>query len=137
MENWFQMNMPESEINAHSSLSLAYLGDAVFELMVRSWLMQRQAARSGELHKTAVNYVKAPAQAEYAKKLLPILTEEELGVYKRGRNCHVNSVPHGANKGDYHAATGLEMLFGYLYLKGQTARLGELFAVLTEEEECR
>ena len=134
MVNWFSMDMPEKNINAHSVLSLAYLGDAVYELMVRAWLMKRSALRSGELHRSAVEYVKAPAQAELVKKLLPLMTEEELAVFRRGRNCHVNSVPHNAEKGDYHAATGLEALFGYLYLQGKTERLCELFSVLTEED---
>ena len=83
--------------------------------------------------------VKAPAQAKAAAALLPALTEEEHAVYRRGRNSHVNSVPRGASKAEYHAATGLEAVFGYLYLSGRRERIKELFKVvlgcLTQTEE--
>ena len=127
------MQVPDEHINRQGNLSLAYLGDAVFELMVRAWLIRKGSMKSGDLHKAAVSYVKAPAQAELIQKLLPFLNEEEMGIYKRGRNTHVKSVPQNADISEYHAATGLETLFGYLYLKGKTEKLCELFAILTEE----
>ena len=79
------------------------------------------------------SFVKAPAQAKAAAKLLPLLTEEEAAVYKRGRNAHVHGVPQGTDVGEYHAATGLEALFGYLYLRGRRERLNELFGAIMED----
>ena len=85
-----------------------------------------------ELHKKTVAIVNAPAQAEAAERLLPLLDEDEMYVYKRGRNAKVNSVPHKADIAQYHAATGLEALFGWLYLQGKTQRINELYAVCAE-----
>ena len=79
--------------------------------------------------------VKAPAQAERAERILPLLTEEELAVYKRGRNAHVHTIPHSASRSDYLKATALECLLGDLYLRGQRERINELFAVMMEGEE--
>ncbi len=89
-------------------------------------------AAVGELHRLTVKHVKAPAQAKVMEKLLPLLTEEELALYKRGRNAHVHGVPQGASVGEYHAATGLEALFGWLYLQGRHERLNTLFAAAME-----
>ena len=86
-----------------------------------------------QLHRLTVEQVRAEAQAEAAKKLLPHLDEEELAVYKRGRNTKVNSAPHHAEIAQYHAATGLEALFGWLYLQGRNERIGELFTIIMEE----
>ena len=85
-----------------------------------------------ELHKKTVAIVNAPAQAEAAERLQPLLTDDERYIYKRGRNAKVNSVPHKADIGQYHAATGLEALFGWLYLQGKTQRINELYAVCVE-----
>ena len=134
MYDYFNMNMPEREVNAQANLSLAYLGDAVYELLVRAHLMKNAALRASELHREAVQLVSAPSQARFAEKLLPVLTEEEFSVYKRGRNCHVNSVPQNADISQYHAATGLECLFGWLYLRGETERLCGLFSVIAEDK---
>ena len=82
------------------------------------------------MHRMTVAFVRAEAQAEAAAKLLPVLTTEEASVYKRGRNAKVNSVPHNADIGQYHAATGLEALFGWLYLLGRTERINELFNII-------
>jgi len=111
------------------------LGDAVFELMVRSWLCIHGKCTSRGLHSAAITYVSAPAQAKAVKKLFDMFTEEERDVFRRGRNAHVNSVPQRASLDEYHAATGLEALFGYLYLKGKTDRLNELFAEIMKEQE--
>ena len=120
------------EINQISSLGLAHLGDAVYELMVRSWLCLHGKATNKGLHKAAVTYVSAPAQAQRAEKILPVLTEEEQDVFRRGRNSHTAAVPKGASIGQYHTATAVEALFGWLYLKGETDRLNELFSLMME-----
>ena len=86
------------------------------------------------LHRETVALVKAPSQARFAEKLLPALTEEELAYYRRGKNSHVHAVPKGATPAEYAKATGLETLFGALYLSGQTERLNELFHVIMKED---
>lgn len=123
----------KAEINRLPNLSLAYVGDAVFELLVRDYLINNHSSGVSGLHNAALKYVSAPAQAEAAKKLLPYLTEDETAVYKRGRNTKVNSVPHNATVEQYHAATGLETLFGYLYLLGDSERIAILFEIITGE----
>ena len=125
--------MSEQDVNKISILGLAHVGDAVYELMTRSRLCLEGHSSVMELHRRTVAKVNAAAQAEAVKKLLPDLTEEELAVYKRGRNAKVHSVPHHADIGQYHAATGLEALFGWLYLCGRTERLNALFSRITEE----
>lgn len=121
------------EINQISSLGLAHLGDAVYELMVRSWLCLHGKATNKGLHKAAITYVSAPAQAQMTEKILPILTQVEQDVFRRGRNSHTAAVPKGASVGQYHTATALEALFGWLYLRGETQRLNELFSLMMEE----
>ena len=121
------------EINQISSLGLAHIGDGVYELMVRTWLCLHGKATNKGLHKAAVTYVSAPAQARRVQKILPILTGEEQDVYRRGRNSHTAAVPKGASVGEYHAATGLEALFGWLYLQGETERLNQLFELMMED----
>ena len=134
MTDYFNLNLQSEDIMKISNLGLAHLGDGVFELMVRSWLCLRGKSTGRGLHAAAVGYVSAPAQAQAVKRVMPMLTEEEETVYRRGRNAHVNSVPHSASLEEYHAATGLEALFGYLYLKGRTERLNELFETIMAEE---
>ena len=123
----------DKELDTISALGLAHVGDAVFELMVRTWLCTRGISSAKHLHDGTVEIVSAKAQASAAKRLLPKLSTEEIAIYKRGRNAHVNSVPQASTLGEYHAATGIEALFGYLYLKGETQRLGELFKIVIEE----
>ena len=125
----------EQEVNKLSMLALAHVGDAVFELLVRARLCADGPAAVAQLHRQTVAQVNAAAQAEDMKKLLPLLTPEEAALYKRGRNTKVNSVPHHADVGQYHAATGMEALFGWLYLLGRTDRIAELFAALAEEQD--
>ena len=124
--------MTDAELGKLSILALAHVGDAVYELLVRTLLAERGIATVVQLHRETVARVKAPAQARAAAVILPLLTEAEHAVYKRGRNAKVNSVPQHADAAQYHAATGLETLFGWLYLLGRTQRLRELFAVITE-----
>ena len=113
---------------------LAHIGDAVFELMIRTWLCDKGTSNAKNLHTGAVTYVSAKAQAAAAEKILPKLDEEETAIYKRGRNTHVSTIPKGSTHDEYHAATGLEALFGHLYLKGNTERLNELFSVIIKEK---
>ena len=135
MEHYFRINMEEQQINAISNLGLAHIGDAVFEVLCRGYLCCRGGKRVDQLHRDTVAMVKAPAQAGYADKLLPCLTEQELAYYRRGKNSHVHAVPKGATAAQYAKATGLETLFGALYLAGQTDRINELFHVIIGEEE--
>ncbi len=133
MENYFQMNLTRQEINAFSNLGLAHIGDGVYELLCRSHLCAQGNHTVGNLHKSTVQMVKAPTQAKFAEKLLPHLTEDELSWYRRGKNAHVHAVPKGATAAEYAKATGLETLFGALYLSGQTDRINELFHIMLEE----
>ena len=135
MKDYFNITMTEDEIRAISSIGLAHLGDAVYELLVRSWLCTHGRATGKGLHRAAVELVRASAQAERAEKIQPMLSEEELAVYKRGRNAHVHTIPHNASRSDYLKATALESLLGWLYLRGEKERINELFAVMMEEEQ--
>ena len=131
--NYFRPEIDVHDINRISMLGLAHIGDSVYELLVRTMLCATGHQAVNDLHRLTVSYVNAAAQARAAEKLLPELNAEEQAVYKRGRNCKVNSVPHNATLGQYHAATGLEALFGWLYLKGETKRIDALFAMIMEE----
>ena len=127
----FFPEMPVQDVNKISMLGLAHVGDAVYELLYRSKLCTDGHTAVAEMHRMTVAFVRAEAQAEAAAKLLPVLTQDETSVFKRGRNAKVNSVPHNADIGQYHAATGLEALFGWLYLMGRTERINELFNIIT------
>ena len=133
MADNFTQHMDSEQLGSLSSLALAHVGDAVFELMVRSWLANGGKATSGSLHKDTVQIVNAKAQAEFIKLLEPMLSEDEQRVYKRGRNTRVNSVPKHMSIADYHAATGFEALFGWLWLKGDKDRLNILFDTITNK----
>ena len=128
----FHPEMSLQEINKISLLGLAHVGDAVYELLTRTMLCRQGHSAVGELHRLTVSYVKAPAQARAAERLLPLLRDEEREIYRRGRNAKVHAVPHGAEPAEYHAATGLEALFGWLYLQGKLERIGELFSAAAE-----
>lgn len=116
-----------------SPLTLAFVGDGVYDLMVRERLVCQANRQAGKLHKLAVEQVKCQAQAQRMEKIFPLLTEEEQSVYKRGRNAHTTHTPKNATSADYHGATGMEALFGYLYLKGRLKRLRELFVLMCQE----
>ena len=135
MTDYFHLNVSQDSIQSISTLGLAHLGDGVYELMVRSWLCLRGKATSRGLHKATVHYVAAPAQASLTRKILPILTEEETDVFRRGRNSSPHTIPRAASREEYQAATALEALFGYLYLQGKTDRLNELFGLMMAEEQ--
>ena len=136
MENYFEPNMTVREINQISALGLAHCGDAVFELLVRTWLCAHGGAKAKNLHRETVRFVSAPAQAARVERLLPLLTEEETDFYRRGRNAHVNGVPKNATREQYSKATGLECLFGTLYLLGRRDRINELFLQSMEEDHA-
>ena len=127
MENYFEMKLTWKQIDAISNLGLAHMGDGVWELLCRSYLCAKGEKTVGQLHHDTIAMVKAPAQAEYADRLLPLLTEQEAAYYRRGNNSHVHAVPTGATPQQYAKATGLEALFGALYLAGEKKRLNELF----------
>lgn len=120
----------KSKINTIPTLNLAFVGDGVFDLLVREYLVSTSAAHVGELNQVKVRMVNCKSQAEFVKMLLPELSGEELEIYKRGRNTKVNSASKHSTISDYHAATGLEALFGYLHLKGEHERIKELFALI-------
>ena len=132
MENYFKMDLSEADINAISNLGLAHMGDCVFEILCRGYLCAKGGKNVGNLHRDTINMVKASSQAQFADKLLPLLTEEELAYYRRGKNAHVHAVPKSCTPAEYAKATGLEALFGALYLAGQTERLNELFKAVME-----
>ena len=127
MTDYFHLDASPGQIQAISTLGLAHLGDGVFELMVRAWLCLHGKVKVKDLHRATVSYVAAPAQAAAMERLLPLLTDEEADVYRRGRNTAPHSVPRAATRAQYQSATGLEALFGWLYLQGRTDRLNELF----------
>ena len=133
MENYFQMNMDKRSIDAISNLGLAHIGDGVYELMCRSYLCAKGNHTVKNLHRDTVAMVNAPAQAKFMEKILPHLTEEEQSYYRRGKNAHSHAAPKAATPQEYAKATGLETLFGALYLAGRLDRLNELFAIMMED----
>lgn len=120
----------EVDTRALSPITLAFVGDGVYELMVRERLAAQANRPANALHRQAVSMVRAEAQAAAVEKIAPLLTESEQAVFRRGRNAHT-----ARNSDDYHRATGLEALFGYLYLSGETDRLRELFSVIVDSIE--
>ena len=117
-----------------TNLALAHMGDGVYELLVRSYLCTRGNKTVGKLHNDTVSLVKATTQARLMDKILPALTEEEQDFYRRGKNSHTHAAPKSASPKEYAKATGLECLFGALYLLGRTDRLNELFQTMMEED---
>ena len=132
MENFFEMNMPKQDIDAISNLGLAHMGDCVFEILCRAYLCAKGEKTVDRLHRDTINMVKATSQAAFADKMLPLLSEEELAYYRRGKNSHVHAVPKSATPAQYAKATGVETLFGYLFLSGQKDRANEIFNIVME-----
>ena len=117
-------------------LSLAYMGDTVYDLFVRTLLLENTTLTAHGLHERAAKLVNARAQAAAFRRIEPLLTGEELAIFRRGRNSHIGTVPKSASIMDYRIATGLEALLGFLYLSGRDGRIRELMrALLTEAEE--
>ena len=134
MENYFEMNMSPEQVKAISSLGLAHMGDGVYEVLCRTYLCSQGTATVLNLHKQTVALVNAPTQARFMDKIRPCLTEEEQDYYRRGKNAHTHAAPKAASRAEYAKATGLEALFGALYLLGRKDRLNELFNLMMEEE---
>lgn len=133
MQEFLHPRMTQQELLSMSALALAHVGDGVFELLVRTQLCMAGGNNNHTLHRNTVARVCAPAQAVLVDRLLPLLDEEECGYYRRGRNAHTHAIPKHASAVQYGKATGLEALFGALYLSGRTERLNELFCRITEE----
>lgn len=129
------MRFIDKNVNAKqlSPLNLAFIGDCVYEMLVRESLVCDANRPVNDLHRESVKYVSAKAQTAAFDIIKDILTEEELAVFKRGRNAKVGHSPKSASEGEYHCATGVEALFGYLYLTEQTDRIKELFAVINSK----
>lgn len=117
----------ENSLNSYSTSALAYLGDSVIEICVRQRLVKQGLSSSASLNKRALDYVRASAQAQAMKNILPLLDEEETAVFHRGRNIGHTNTPKSATVAEYRAATGMEALFGYLYLAGKGDRIAQLF----------
>ena len=133
MENYFQMNFTAAQVNAISNVGLAHVGDGVYELLCRTYLCAKGNKTIRTLHRDAVALVNAPAQAKMADKILPLLSEQEQDYFRRGKNAHTHAAPKAATPQEYAKATGLETLFGALYLLGRTDRLNELFHLMMEK----
>ena len=127
MRQLFEMQFEKAQVDGISNLGLAHLGDGVFSLLVRAWLCSQGDKTVKTLHRDSVELVKASAQARFAQGILPLLTEEEASYFRRGKNAHTHAAPKAATAKEYALATGLETLFGALYLYGRTQRLNELF----------
>lgn len=119
----------EKPLEEMSTAALAYLGDSIIELCVRETLVKKGVSSAKNLNFSALLFVKAEAQADAMKNILPLLSEEETAAYKRGRNIGHTNTPKSATVGQYRMATGMEALFGYLYLKGEKVRINELFSL--------
>ena len=136
MTDYFSYTLDADAIRAISSIGLAHLGDAVYELLVRTYLCAHGKATGKGLHRATVELVRAPKQAELADFILEKLTEEEHNVFRRGRNANVHTIPHSADRAQYQKATALEALFGWLYLQGRRERINELFNLMMEANDA-
>jgi len=134
MDDYFNLALSPDELRGISSIGLAYLGDAVFELLVRAYLCAHGKATGRGLHRAGVALVCAESQAERAERILPLLTPEEAEVFRRGRNAQVHTVPSHASRAQYGRATALEALFGWLYLRGERERINGLFCEMMKDE---
>ena len=135
MDDCFSITLTDGELRAISSIGLAHMGDAVFEVLVRGWLCAHGKATGRGLHQAAIRLVCAESQAAMADRILPLLTEEEQAVFRRGRNAQVHTIPAHASRAQYGEATALEALLGWLYLTGRRERLGTLFDEMMKEAE--
>lgn len=135
MTDHFNPQLSPEDVGAISSIGLAHMGDAVYEILVRAWLCAHGKATGKGLHRATVALVCAPRQAELSQIILPLLTEEEQSVFRRGRNANVHSIPAHASRAEYQQATALEALFGYLYLLGRKNRINQLFDAMMGGEQ--
>lgn len=130
MEEIFKIDRPEEEVNLLSPLTWAYVGDSVFELYIRTHLVNKTNLKPHKLHIEAINYVKAKAQAEFLKKIEEILTDEEKEIVRRGRNAQNHHLPKNSNVKEYMHATAFEALIGFLYLTKKYKRLEEILKLV-------
>lgn len=121
------------DYSQYGALALAYMGDCVYEIKIREFLMKQANMPVNMLHRKAKGYVSAAAQSAFADRILPLLTEDEENIYKRGRNAKPHTTPKNMTLSDYKKATGLEALFGYLYLSGETKRIDEFMEIILKE----
>jgi len=135
MQDYLSPRLNTEQISRLSTLSLAHIGDAAYELMVRTWLGSLGPVSSRNLHKRTVEWVRASAQAQAAEKILKELTQEELSVFMRGRNTHIRTLSKNTDRSQYQQATGLEALFGFLYLCGERVRMNRLFERIIDGEK--
>lgn len=135
MENYFSPVLSDDQIRNVSSLGLAHVGDAAYELLVRTWLCEQGKETGRGFHQAAIALVRAEAQSEGAARIRPRLTDDELAVFRRGRNAHPHTIPPHATRAQYADATALEALFGWLYLTGRQARANELFRVIMDADK--
>jgi len=124
-----QFELKEADINAYSPLTLAYIGDSIYDLVIKTIVVERANCAANKLHQQASALVKAQTQAQMADFLQDYMTEEEQAIYKRGRNAKSYTTAKNASVADYRKATGLEAVFGYLYLKGQSERVVDLVKI--------
>ena len=136
MENYFELNLDAAQVKSITNLGLAHMGDCVFEILCRAYLCTRGSKTVDKLHQDTVAMVRAGAQARFADKMLPLLTEEEQGFYRRGKNAHLHGIPKSATPAEYAKATGVEALFGALYLMGRKERINEIFQTVMAMEEA-
>ena len=135
MTDHFNPQLSPEDVGAISSIGLAHMGDAVYEILVRAWLCAHGKATGKGLHRATVALVCAPRQAQLSQIILPLLSEEEQAVFRRGRNANVHSIPAHASRAEYQQATALEALFGYLYLLGRKDRINQLFDAMMGGEQ--
>ena len=134
MEDLWNIALTPDQLRGISSIGLAHLGDAVYELLVRSYLCAEGKATGKSLHRATIELVRAESQAKRAEAILPLLTEEEAAVFRRGRNAQVHSIPAHASRAQYGEATALEALLGWLYLSGRKERVNQLFLEMMKAE---
>ena len=132
MQDYWNIELTEDQLRGISSIGLAHLGDAVYERLARTWLCAHGKATGKGLHRATIELVRAESQARRAEAILPMLTEEEQAVFRRGRNAQVHSIPAHASRAQYGTATAVEALLGWLYLKGRKDRANELFCAMMD-----
>lgn len=137
MDLWNEHGLTENEIERLPPLTLAYIGDAVFEVLVRTYLVSKGTNKVGRLHKMSVDFVSARSQAKFVKCVENILTQRENYILKSGRNANSATIPKNANVSDYRWATGFEAVFGYLYLKKEYDRINTLIEKIIEYRQER
>lgn len=139
-EDIFSGLFPDTDPKMLSGLSLAFIGDAVYELVIRNYILSKGEGKVSLMHKKTVGLVNADFQADMTDKLLPLLKEDEEAVFKRGRNAHSAHTPKNKSEAQYHKSTGFEALIGYLYLKKDFERLRFILSVVLAQgdinEEC-